>query len=203
MKVAIYARVSTSDKEQNPDTQLLPLREFVKNQGWDIFLEYVDQAPATDLLHRTAWRKLLDDASKRKFDLLLVWRMDRAFRSVLDAATTLERLRGWKVGLRSYTEPWLDTTSPFGEALYYITVAYAQLERGILRERVKAGMERARKQGHRIGRPRVTDRPGFSNRFKTILEHLHDGDISRRRAAKELGIGYATLKRLLDREKTE
>lgn len=150
------------------------------------------------MAHRTAWRELLADASKRRFDLLLVWRMDRAVRSVLDAATTLERLRTWKVGLRSYNEPWLDTTSPFGEALYYITVAYAQLERGILRERVKAGMERARREGHRIGRPRVTDRPGFKRRFGDILERLSRGEISRRRAADELRIGYATLKRLLD-----
>lgn len=143
MKVGIYARISTSDKDQNPETQLLPLKEYIQAQKWDIFNIYVDQAPATDLVHRIQWRELLEDASKRRFDLLLVWRMDRAFRSVLDAATTLERLRTWGVGLRSYTEPWLDTTSPFGEALYYITVAYAQLERGILRERVKAGMERS------------------------------------------------------------
>jgi putative DNA-invertase from lambdoid prophage Rac len=129
---------------------------------------------------------------------LLVWRMDRAFRSVLDAATTLERLRTWKVGLRSFTEPWLDTTSPFGEALYYITVAYAQLERGILRERVKAGMERARKEGRRIGRPKVMERPGFERRLVTILERLNKGDLSRRQAAQELKIGYATLVRLID-----
>ncbi|MBI4311715.1 MAG: recombinase family protein [Chloroflexi bacterium] len=199
MKVAVYARVSTSDRDQNPETQLLPLRDFAQAQeGWSVFREYTDQAPATDLVHRTAWRELLEDASRRRFDLLLVWRMDRAFRSVLDAATTLERLRAWGVGLRSYTEPWLDTTSPFGEALYYITVAYAQLERGILRERVKAGMERARRQGRRIGRPRVTERRGFSQSFGAILERLQDGSLSRRRAARELGIGYATLKRLLD-----
>src|SRR5918996_1969056 len=124
--------------------------------------------------------------------------MDRDFRSVLDAATTLERLRGWGVGLRSYSEPWLDTTSPFGEALYYITVAYAQLERGILRERVRAGMELARKQGKQIGRPRVIDRRGFEGRFGAILERLAEGKLSRRQAAKDLKIGYATLKRLLD-----
>jgi putative DNA-invertase from lambdoid prophage Rac len=198
MRVGLYGRVSTSDKDQNPETQLLPLREFVKAQNWEIYREYTDQVPATDLAHRTAWRDLLADASQRKLDLLLVWRMDRAFRSVLDAATTLERLRTWKVGLRSYTEPWLDTTSPFGEALYYITVAYAQLERGILRERVKAGMERARKEGHRIGRPRVIDRPGFKVRFGDILERLTHGNISRRQAAIKLKVGYATLKRLLD-----
>jgi len=200
VKLGIYARISTSDRDQNPETQLMPLREFVRAQDWEIYREYVDQAPATDSVHRSQWRELLEDASRRKFDLVLVWRMDRAFRSVLDAATTLERLRTWRVGLRSYTEPWLDTTSPFGEALYYITVAYAQLERGILSERVKAGMERAARQGKKIGRPRVTDRRGFNTRSKTILERLCAGDISRRQAAKELDIGYATLKRLLDSE---
>jgi DNA invertase Pin-like site-specific DNA recombinase len=200
MRVVAYARVSTSDREQDPETQLLPLRDFVRDQGWISSGEFVDHAPATDLVHRTQWQQLMSDASKRKFDLLLVWRMDRAFRSVLDAATTLERLRGWGIGLRSYSEPWLDTTSPFGEALYYITVAYAQLERGILRERVKAGMDRARKQGHRIGRPKVTERRGFNTHFGAILERLRRGEISRRRAAKELSIGYATLKRLLDKE---
>jgi len=198
MKVCLYARVSTSDKDQDPLTQLLPLREFVKAQSWETYCEYTDHAPATDITHRTAWKDLLEDASRRKFDILLVWRMDRAFRSVLDAATTLERLRTWKIGLRSYSEPWLDTTSPFGEALYYITAAYAQLERGILRERVKAGMERARKQGHKIGRPRVMDRKGFKSRFGAVLERLRRGQVSRRQAAKELGIGYATLKRLID-----
>ena len=93
------------------------------------------------------WRQLLDDCAKRKVDPVLVWRLDRAFRSVLDAAQTLERLRTWGAGLRSYQEPWLDITSPFGEAQYYITVAHAQLERGILRESVVADMARARRRG--------------------------------------------------------
>ncbi|MBM3943363.1 MAG: recombinase family protein [SAR202 cluster bacterium] len=198
-RAAVYARVSTSDKDQNVETQLLPLREFVRNQGWQVFLEYIDQAPATDLNRRTQWRELLSDASKRKFDLVLVWRMDRAFRSVLDAATTLERFRGWGVGLRSYSEPWLDTTSPFGEALFHITIAYAQLERGILRERVKAGMERARKEGKQIGRPSVYVRKGFRPRLQNVLERLDKKEISRRQAAKELKVGYATLKRILDK----
>ena len=94
MKAAIYARVSTSDKEQDPETQLLPLRDFIQAQCWDTFRTYIDVAPANDLAHRHGWRELLEDASKRKFDLVLVWRMDRAFRSVLDAATTLEGF-GW------------------------------------------------------------------------------------------------------------
>lgn len=155
MKVALYSRVSTKDKEQNPKTQLLPLRDFCKRQGYSVVKEYIDYASALDAKNRQGWIELLEDASKRHFDLVLVWRIDRAFRSVLHAATTLERFRAWKVGLRSYTESWIDTTSPFGEALYYITVAYAQLERGILQERVRAGMERVRKEGKELGRPSI------------------------------------------------
>ncbi len=98
LRVGIYTRVSTSDKDQNPETQLLPLREFCNREGWGIVSEYVDTAPATDLRARTAWRELLEQASKRHVDLLLVWRIDRAFRSVLDSATTLERLRSWGIG---------------------------------------------------------------------------------------------------------
>ncbi len=110
-RIAIYARVSTSDKDQNPETQLVPLREFATAQGWTAAGEYVDHAPATDMRSRVAWRRLLEDASKRKVDLVLLWRIDRGFRSVLHAATTLERFRSWGVGLRSYSEPWLNTVN--------------------------------------------------------------------------------------------
>ena len=178
MRVAIYARVSTSDRDQNPETQLMPLRAFVKAQGWEMVKEYVDQAASNDLLRRVDWRQLLQDASRRRIDVILVWRMDRAFRSVLDAALTLRRLRGWGVGLRSYGEPWLDTTSPFGEVLYYMTVAYAQLERDILRERVKAGMDRAKKEGKHVGRPkgskdkRRRKKGGYYNRHQKQAQSL-------------------------------
>ena len=102
---------------------------------------------------------------------------DRAFRS----ANTLERLRGWGVGLRSYQEPWLDTTIPFGEALYYITVAYAQLERGILRERVRAGMDRAKKEGRRVGRPRFTDNARVMREWAGVRRGLRRGSCRERR----------------------
>jgi DNA invertase Pin-like site-specific DNA recombinase len=198
MRAAIYARVSTADKDQNPETQLLPLREFAAAQGWTVADEFTDRAPATDLRARTAWREVLDHAARRHVDLVLVWRIDRAFRSVLDAATTLERLRGWGVGLRSYTEPWLDTTSPFGEALYYITAAYAQLERGILSERVKAGMARARQQGVKLGRPGGTHAIGFRHRWHEVEPQLRSGQLSKSKAARQLGVGRATIVRLLN-----
>ena len=201
MRVAIYARISTTDKDQNPETQLLPLREFAAAQGWTVAGEFTDRAPATDLRARTAWRELLEQAARRRVDLVLVWRIDRAFRSVLDAATTLERLRAWGVGLRSYTEPWLDTTSPFGEALYYITAAYAQLERGILAERVRAGMDRARRQGRRLGRPGGTQREGFGERWRELAPRIYAGAVSQRQAARLLGVSRATIDRLLAAEK--
>jgi DNA invertase Pin-like site-specific DNA recombinase len=194
----MYVRVSTDDKGQNLDTQRIPLREFCAAQGWAEVTEYADEASATDLRGRVQWRRLLDEGSKRKVDLVLVWRLDRAFRSVLDAAQTLERLRAWGVGLRSYQEPWLDTTSPFGEALYYITVAYAQLERGILRERVKAGMDRAKREGKHVGRPSVTARTGFAEKWARVRVELEAGRISRSEAARRLDCGYATLLRLLE-----
>ncbi len=197
LRVAIYARVSTSDKDQNPETQLIPMREFTAAQEWTVVGEFVDSAPATDLRARVEWRALLDRAAKRRGDLVLVWRIDRAFRSVLDAATTLERLRRWGVGLRSYSEPWLDTTSPFGEALYYITAAYAQLERGILAERVRAGMDRARREGKRLGRPGGTRRDEFEERWAELRPRVLAGLVGRREAARILGVAPSTLRRLL------
>lgn len=90
VRVGIYARVSTADKEQDPATQLLPLREFVGAQGWTTTGEYVDHASATDLRGRTAWRRLLEDAARRRVDTILVWKLDRAFRSVAHMAQTTD-----------------------------------------------------------------------------------------------------------------
>lgn len=136
MKVALYARVSTADKEQDPETQLIHLRDYCIAQGWEVHYEYVDTASALDVAHRTAWRKMLDDDAKRRFRTVLVFKLDRAFRSVKHMHDTL------------YT---------------WETLGIA-----------------------------------FKSRYRTIVERLSAGDISRRQAAKELGIGYATLKRLLD-----
>ena len=197
MKVAIYARVSTSDKEQNPETQLLPLRDFCSAQGWEVYQEYVDQAPALDIAHRTAWRQLLDDAAKRKFTVVIVFKLDRAFRSVKHMHDTLYTWEVLGIAFKSLREQF-DTSTAIGRLLLNLLAALAEFEIELIRERVKAGMDRAARQGKKIGRPKVTDRRGFKTRYKTILERLSSGDISRRRAAKELGVGYATLKRLLD-----
>ena len=153
----------------------------------------MDHAPANDLARRVAWRQLLDDAAKRKFKVVLVFKLDRAFRSVKHMHDTLTAWEMSGVSFQSVKDQF-DTSTAIGRLLMNLLAALAEFELELIRERVKAGMDRARKQGRRIGRPRVTERRGFSTRFKTILERLSAKDISRRQAAQELGIGYATLK---------
>ena len=198
MKVAIYARISTSDKDQNSETQLMPLREYVKAQGLECYREYVDEAPANDLVHRTAWRELLNDAARKRFQTVLVFKLDRAFRSVKHMHDTLAAWEIAGVDFQRIRERF-DTSTALGRLLLNLLASLAEFELELIRERVKAGMERARKQGVRIGRPRVTDRRGFNASFGAILERLNRQEISRRQAAKELKIGYATLKRLIDK----
>ena len=196
MKVALYARVSTADKEQNPETQLLPLRDFVAAQKWEGVGEFVDYASATDLRGRTAWRRLLDEAAKRRVNVILVWKLDRAFRSVAHMATTVEQLRRWGVGLRSYSEPWLDTSgsSPVADLMLNILASFAQFERALIAERVRAGMSRAKAQGKHVGRPRAVN--GEWERVRPLIE---SGGMSKRKAARMLGVSRSTVSRMLAR----
>ena len=198
-RVVVYARVSTSDRDQDPETQLLALRDYCRANDWDVVKEYVDTASARDLAHRTAWRELLDDCAKRRCKVVVVFKLDRAFRSVKDMHDTLAIWELEGVEFRSLREQF-ETSTAVGRVLLNLLAAVAEFELEMIRERVKAGMDRARRQGKRIGRPSVMDRRGFKKRFGAILERLSSGEISRRDAAKELGIGYATLKRLIDAE---
>ncbi len=199
MKVALYARVSTSDRDQDPETQLMALRDFVRAQGLVVHREYVDRAPANDIAHRTAWRQLLDDAGRKRFGVVLVFKLDRAFRSVKHMHDTLAAWETVGVSFQSVRERF-DTSTALGRLLLNLLASLAEFELELIRERVKAGMDRARRQGRHIGRPRVTDRRGFRQRYGAVLERIEKKDLSRRQAARELGIGYATLKRLLDAE---
>ena len=199
MKIAVYARVSTSDKQQDPESQLMVLRDYCKAMGWEIHREYVDHAPANDQAHRIAWRELLDDAAKHRFQAVLVFKLDRAFRSVKHMHDTLAAWEVVGVAFKSVREQF-DTSTALGRLLLNLLASLAEFELELIRERVKSGMDRARRQGKRIGRPRLMDKRGFADRYKTILERLLTKEISRRKAAKELGIGYASLKRLLDQQ---
>ena len=124
----------------------------------------MDRAPATDLAHRVAWRQLLDDAAKRRFSVVLVFKLDRAFRSVKHMHDTLAAWEMVGVSFKSLREQF-DTSTALGRLLLNLLAALAEFELELIRERVKAGMDRARRQGRQIGRPKVTDRRGFNKRF--------------------------------------
>ncbi len=142
--IAMYARVSTVDKNQDPDTQLMPMRDFCKAQGWEVWGEYVDRAPANDLAHRVRWRDLLDDAAKKRFSVVLVFKLDRSFRSVKHMHDTLAAWEMVGVGFMSLREQF-DTSTAIGRLLLNLLVSLAEFELELIRERVKAGMDRARR----------------------------------------------------------
>ncbi len=151
MKAALYARVSTTDKDQDTEVQLSKLRDYCQEMGWIVYREYVDEASAADFLGRVGWKHLMKDAALHKFDVLLVWKIDRAFRSVIHAANTLSTLRGYRVGFRSYIEPSIDTTTSRGEFIFNIMAAVAEMERQTISQQVQAGMGYAKRHGPRSG----------------------------------------------------
>lgn len=152
MRVALYARVSTRDKDQNPETQLFALREHCQRLGWEIAQEYVDQASAANLRDRTEWRLLLEDVRKGGWEAVLVLKLDRAFRSVKETYDTLAFLDSHRKGFVAVTQP-IDTTTSTGKLLLGVLAAVAEFERDLLRERVKEGMARAKAEGKHVGRP--------------------------------------------------
>ena len=155
----------------------------------------MDRASANDLRSRTSWRQLMDDAAKRRFQTVVVFKLDRAFRSVKDMHDTLSAWEAVGVSFRSVREQF-DTSTAMGRLLLNLLASIAEFELEMIRERVVAGMDRARRQGRAIGRPKVSDVvPDWKNRFGTVLERLSSGELSVRQAAGELGIGVATLYR--------
>ena len=154
LRVAIYARVSTDDKEQTPETQLYALRKFCKEAEWEVYQEYADQARAKDYTRRVAWQQLQKDARQHKFGLVLVFRLDRAFRSVRECLNLIEDWYERGITFKSISEDVIDTTTSQGRFILQIMAAIAELESSIISDRVKAGMARAKSQGKHVGRPR-------------------------------------------------
>src|SRR5437870_1040848 len=153
--VAIYCRVSTRDKGQDFTNQLLALREFAAKQGWMIYREYVDQVTgSTD--DRPAFREMFEAASQRRFDVLLFWSLDRLSREgVLETLQHLQRLTGYGVAWRSFTEQYLDSTGIFREAVISILAVIAKQEKVRISERTLAGLAKARAKGRFPGRPKA------------------------------------------------
>lgn len=193
MKTAIYARVSTKDGRQDTENQLRQLRAFAASQNWTIVHEYVDRASGKRG-DREQFQKMFEAASRREFDILLFWSLDRLSREgTVETLNHLQRLTGYGIHYRSFTEQYLDSTGIFKEAVIGILAAVAKQERVRLSERTIAGLQRARAQGRVGGRPRVDDNPATMK----ALQRLRKRGQSIRQIAAELRISPGTVAKLV------
>ena len=184
MKAAIYVRVSTTD--QSTDMQTSDLRHYCDQRGFEIFKEYSDQGVSGVKDKRRGLDELMADARKRKFDAVLVWRFDRFARSTKHLITALEEFRHLGIDFVSYQES-IDTGSPLGKAIFTIVSAIGELERGIILERVKAGLKRAKENGRILGRPKRLDLDVKE------LQKMRDEKLSFRQIAKRVKACPATV----------
>jgi DNA invertase Pin-like site-specific DNA recombinase len=151
-RAALYLRVSTID--QHPETQRYDLLQLVEQRGFQIVEEYVDHGVSGARAKRPALDRMLADAARGRFDVIVVWAADRLARSVKHFLELLDEFQRLGIEFLSMREA-LDTAGPLGRALIIIVGAISELERSLIRERVRAGMRRARLEGQRLGRPRL------------------------------------------------
>jgi DNA invertase Pin-like site-specific DNA recombinase len=154
MRISLYARVSTADKGQDPELQLRELREYCQRRGFTIAGEYVDTMTGTKE-RRPELNRLMEDAHKRRFDAVCVWKFDRFARSVSHLLRALESFQSLGIEFISFTEA-IDTSTPMGKMVFTVLGAVAELERSLIVERVRAGLRNAKAKGRKLGRPRVS-----------------------------------------------
>jgi DNA invertase Pin-like site-specific DNA recombinase len=186
-RVALYSRVSTKNNGQDPETQLIALREYAGNRGFAISGEYVDIGISGSKERRPELDRLMTAARLRKIDVVLVARFDRFARSVRHLVNAMEEFSNLGIDFISLNEA-IDTSSPMGRMVFTIIGAVAELERSLIRERVVMGLDRVRKQGRRLGRPRVDVDP-IQVRALRRLGH------SWNEIAAELNVGRGTVQR--------
>jgi DNA invertase Pin-like site-specific DNA recombinase len=200
MRFALYARVSTVDKGQDVELQLKNLRSYAKARGWEIFDEYKDVglSGSTGYLlvpygsnKKPELSRLMEDARKRRIDGILVWKLDRFGRSLRSLVTTLEELRDLGVQFVSYTEN-LDFTTPGGRAMANLIGVFAEFERDLIRERVRAGMLNAKSKGIRLGR-----RPLIDKYFLKEVADMSGKGMSLREIARDLKISKSLVHKAL------
>jgi DNA invertase Pin-like site-specific DNA recombinase len=147
----LYSRVSTTNG-QDPEVQSREIREYCKRRGWSLAGEYVDIGISGAKERRPQLDRLISDAHKRRFDVLVVWRFDRFARSVSHLLRALETFRALGIEFVSLSEQ-VDTSTPTGKMIFTVLGAVAELERSLIAERVRAGLRNARAKGKRLGRP--------------------------------------------------
>src|ERR1700685_2486431 len=186
-RVGLYVRVSTFDQHTIP-LQIRALREYAARRGWTIALQVKEVGSGA--VQRKAREKLLEAARRREIDVVLVWRLDRWGRSVTDLLTTLQELDHLGVGFVSLTEA-LDLTTPAGRAMAGLLAVFAEFEKEILRERVRAGLAHARLHGKRLCRP-----PSAAHQAAQVRTLCRDG-LSKSEIARRLQIGRTSVRRIL------
>lgn len=189
VRAGIYARVSTDDKGQDPETQLGLLRDYCRGRGWE-FKEYVDHASGSDG-NRESLSQLKQDIAWHRINTVIIYRFDRLTRNLRELLELGDDWNSRGVDLISLTEN-VDTTSAQGRLVFQIFGAMAEFERSLIGERVRAGLARARREGKQIGRPRLRVRIP-----PDIVKGLQEGELSLYTASKRTGIPRTTLSRRL------
>ena len=192
VRAALYARCSTLDKGQDPELQLVPLREYCQRRDFTIAGEYIDNGISGTKERRPQLDRLLEAARKRQIDLVIVWKLDRFGRSLKQLVMALEELSGLGIGFISYQDN-LDLTTPQGRLMFHIIGSMAEFERELIRERVKAGIENARRKGKRLGRKSVAP----VEIEKIIHAHQKAPALSIRQLAAELGFKKSIVHKTL------
>jgi DNA invertase Pin-like site-specific DNA recombinase len=189
MKIAIYARVST--EKQDTENQSGQLRDFARKQDWTVAVEYTDYESGAKS-DREQFQKMLSDASRHKFDLVLFWSLDRLSREgALKTLQYLNQLEGYNVGFRSFTEQYLDSTGLFRDAVISILATIAKQERIRRAERTRAGLARVRAAGRILGRPKMI------HAYSADIVRLRTQGTSLRAIGKALGISERSVRRMI------
>jgi DNA invertase Pin-like site-specific DNA recombinase len=191
-RAAIYARVSTANNGQDPVVQTREMQEYCPRRGWTIVDAYVDVGISGSKEKRPELDRLMADAHRRRFDVVVVWRFDRFARSVSHLLRALETFQAIGIEFVSLSEQ-LDTSTPTGRMVFTVLGAVAELERSLIAERVRAGMRNARAKGKRIGRPPRTQLSPEDR--KSIAEAYWCRKASFRKLAKRFDTSIGTAQR--------
>lgn len=188
MRVALYSRVSTEG--QDAQNQLAALRDYCAKQGYEIVREYTDVASGGKA-DRQQFKKMFEDASKRKFDCLLFWSLDRLSREgVLQTLNYLQRLTEYGTQYKSFSEQYLDSLGPFRDAVLAILACIARQEKVRISERTKAGLAKARTKGRVGGRPKAV-----TAMMQAKIAKLRKEGVSYANIAKQLGVSESSVRR--------
>jgi DNA invertase Pin-like site-specific DNA recombinase len=185
MKVAAYARVSTSNHHQDPEVQLRDIRQHCQLKGWELTEVYVDKGISGTKASRPELNRLMADAELKKFDAVIVWKFDRFARSTSHLLKSLEHFRALNIEFVSLTEG-VDTSTAVGKLVFTILAGVAELERSVTVERIKAGLRNAKAKGHLPGPKR------YDVDMEAVKQRMAAGE-SQRKIAISMDISPALL----------